>query len=214
MKITVITAVTRVDGLRNVIRSLENQTCQEWEHIIINDNREEVRNVMKDFCYDERRHWIDLGVKTGYYGAFARNIGVMASFSYFSERSRKEDRDYWIMFLDDDNEWYPDFMEKVYNCHMLYPNTTMIGKDIEIRGKKDGNYRKLLKNQLCSQNTDIGAWAYKKSLFDKYGYFPADLEHKNTFDWALIKKISDNEPEGNIMIIEGNPGLIFYHKKH
>ena len=216
MKITIITAGWRKEGVENVIKSLNNQTYKEWEHIIVRDcspyfNHDDLVTMCNG---DPRRHWIDLGFNTGYYGAFARNIGVMSSFNYFPERSRKNDDDYWILFWDDDNDFYPDFLERMVKAHQDHPKAVLLGADIEIRGKINKEYVHLMKNKIYPQNTDLGAWLYRKDMIHKYGYFPASLRYKITYDWQLIKSIAEGEGTESYWVDpSGQPGLIFYHKE-
>ena len=216
MQISIITAGWRKDGVENVFKSLAAQTYQEWEHIIVNDCSPQITHQnLLDWCKnDHRRHFIDLGVHTGYYGAFARNIGVMAAFTYFSERSRKNDRDFWIVFHDDDNYWYPDLLESMVKAHQQNPKALMIGVNIEIRGKKNLEFKMIRENQLLSQRTDLGAWMYKKEVFDKYGYFQADLEHKISYDWDFLKRLKNQIGEDKFFIIDGQLKLIFNHKRY
>ena len=78
MNIAIITAATRVKGLQKVIDCVDKQTYQKWQHIIINDNNPEVREFIHNLPENPKRHWIDLGVRTHWFGGIARNIGIMA----------------------------------------------------------------------------------------------------------------------------------------
>lgn len=215
MNITVITAGWRPDGVKKTIETLNNQTYQKFEHIIINDNNPELRKILREVCDgDPRRHWIDFGVRTHFYGAFARNCGAMIAFSYFSERAKKADDDFWIAFLDDDNEWHPDFMERMVSLRNQHPEAVMLGADTEIRGKKDPNFSYVLDTQIAPNNIDLGSVFYRQDILNKYGYFRAGLDSKIQYDYALIKRIADGEGMNKIIIDHSKPGLIFYHKKH
>ena len=83
MNITIVTAGFRPLGVQKVIGSIDNQTYKKWQHIIVNDNVSDIRYKLTNMTRgSEKRHWIDLGVRTHYWGGFARNVGTMIAFSY------------------------------------------------------------------------------------------------------------------------------------
>jgi len=213
MNITAITAAWRVDGLKKVIESIDNQTYKNWEHIIVNDNNPEVREFLKEYSKNkpENRHIVDLQVRTHYYGGFARNIGTNIAFSYFRDSKRKPN-DEWICFHDDDNLWYQDHLETLVKGHLAKPKATIIGVDMEMRGKIDKNYKRIMQCEIASQNCDLGNFLYNRKLFDKYGYFRPRIEKKIGFDFELIKKMVDGEGLEKVHIIH-KPTFIFYHRR-
>lgn len=211
MNITIITAATRINELKKVIKSIDNQTYKNFQHIIVNDNNSEVREFIKTLPENSKRHWIDIGVKTHYWGGFARNIGTMIAFSYLRD-SRREWEDEWICYLDDDNLWYPDHLEILVKGHQEKPEATLIGVDMEIRGCINKDYKHILKCQIKPQQCDLGNFLYKKDLFDKYGYFRPRPRHRISFDFELISKIAKGEGENKIHLIRKNT-FIFYHKQ-
>lgn len=214
MKISIITAGFRPDGVAKTCRGIDDQTYKEWEHIIVNDCNPLLTEVMKNECAkNPNRHWIDLGMRTGFYGGIARNIGVMAAFTYWSETARKKDPDWWIAFHDDDNEWYPDYLETMIIAKNEHPDAVLIGGDIEIRGKINKDYKHVMKCKLYPQNNDLGCWIYRRDMFFKYGFLPASDRYKITYDYEFIKRIMEGEGSSKIFIIEGPPKFIFYHKE-
>ena len=212
MKITIITACRRVNGLKKVIKSIDAQTYTDWQHIIVNDNHPEVREFLKTLPESPKRYWIDLGVRTHWYGGIARNIGAMAAFSYIKDSNREWD-DSWLIFLDDDNLWYPNHLETLVKGHKEKPEATLIGVDMEIRGCINKDYKHILKCQIKPQQCDLGNFIYKKDLFEKYGYFRPRPRHKISFDYELISKIAEGEGEEKIHIISGKHTFVFYHKE-
>jgi len=210
MNITIVTATVRLEGLKKAIKSIDNQTYRRWQHIIINDNNSDIRERLDDLCHDNRRHWIDIGVKTHYYGGFARNLGAMIAFSYFKDKDRSYDNE-WVCFLDDDNLWYPNHLETLIKGHEEKPEATLIGVDTEVRGYKNSGYR-ILKCQIASQNCDLGSFIYKKKLFEKYQYFRPRIERKISYDWELIEIMAKGEGVDKVHIVH-KPTFIFYSKK-
>jgi glycosyltransferase involved in cell wall biosynthesis len=128
MNLTIVTAAWRAENLPKIIESIENQTVKGFEHLIINDNNPEVRNVFKDLCDGKHRHWIDIGVRTHFFGAIARNIGVMSAFSYVHHSKRNIENE-WIIFLDDDNLWKPNHLQTIVETLEQNPDATMIATD-------------------------------------------------------------------------------------
>jgi len=134
MNITIVTAGFRPDGVQKVIESINNQTYKKWQHIIVNDNVADLRYKLTSITRgSDKRYWVDLGVRTHYYGGFARNVGAMIAFSYLKQKHREWD-DEWICFLDDDNLWKPNHLETLVKAHEENPEATLIGVDTEIRG--------------------------------------------------------------------------------
>lgn len=87
--------------LKRNINSVKRQTFHDYEHIIVDDASDpETENMVKNF-EDERiifyKHSETAGAAAGY------NSGIKISKGRF------------ILFLDDDDEYLPSFLEKIYN---------------------------------------------------------------------------------------------------
>jgi len=210
--ITVITAAFRLEGLKNVIKDLDSQTYQKFHHLIINDNQEDIRNWAKNYKgFGRKRFFIDLRVRTHWFGAICRNIGVVTSFSYIKPKYLDYDN-LWIAFFDDDNRWKPNHLETFVSEIKKNPELVLLGVDAELRGKKDKSYRHIRKLAFAPQNVDLGQLLYKRSLFDKYGLFQPSPRYRITYDWELIKKIHSGEDKKKIKIIH-SPTFIYYHRR-
>ncbi|WP_237040433.1 glycosyltransferase family 2 protein [Phocaeicola faecalis] len=100
----IIPTYKHADTLLRAINSVLNQTYQNCEIIVVDDNspdskeREETQNVMKQFMGNRSVQYIQH--KQNKNGSAARNTGIGASKGDF------------IMFLDDDDEFYPRKVEK------------------------------------------------------------------------------------------------------
>jgi glycosyltransferase involved in cell wall biosynthesis len=80
------------------VRSVLAQSFQDFEIVVVIDGPDlETSEAMRQ-CLDERLHVIHLGENVG--GSEARNIGVRFA------------RGKWIALLDDDDEWFPDKLER------------------------------------------------------------------------------------------------------
>ena len=210
MKITIITALWHADNIPAVIESVDNQTYQDFQHILVNDNNENVRKVFKGVCDGVKRHWIDFGVRCHYYGAMARNTGVMSAFSYCHHSKRDRDNE-WILFHDDDNKWEPYHVEAMVNAVKRRPKSTMVVADSVWVGAKDKEWKTIRKAEFRHGGCDLGQFMYKTELFRKYGYFDPHPGLKHKYDWVLLKKMTEGE-EGNI-IFTGEPSFIMNYKK-
>ena len=213
--ITIITAAWRLDGVKKVIESVDNQTYKNWQHIIINDNSPELREWYKKEGYrhfeNEKRHWVDLGIHTGWFGGIVRNIGAMMAFCQFQPKRRDMDNE-WICFLDDDNLWYSNHLETMVKGHKLTPEATLIGVDMEKRGCGNRKYSKLIRCTIASNQCDLGNFLYNRKLFERYGYFMPRRERLITWDYELIEKMAKGEGEDKIIIVH-EPTFIYYSRK-
>lgn len=215
MRITIVTAGFRVEGVQKIIECVDNQTYKDWQHIIVNDNSQELREWYQKEGYKHfdngKRYWVDMYIRTHWFGAIARNIGVMIAFSYFAIR-RRNFNDEWICFLDDDNLWLPEHLETLVAGHNEKPEATLIGVDMEMRGCQDKNYRKIVKCSIKANHCDLGSFLYNRKLFDKYGHFQPRPERTITFDFELIQKMAQGEGEDKVHFVH-KPTFIFNYRK-
>lgn len=216
MLISCVTAAWRVEGLKRVVESIDNQLFQNWQHIIINDNSPDVRKYLEEqnyFIDNPKRHVIDMRVRTHWYGCYARNIGIQIAFTYLRNREREKGNE-WISINDDDNYFDKYFLMNFESGLIVNPNAVLIGQDMVRVGVKTGN-RTAIPCAINSDSCDLGNFLYKKELFDKYGYFRARDEKKIKFDYELIKKIVDGEGMEKVELIHTDkPSFYYYNKKY
>ncbi len=196
--LTIVTACWNASNLQKVIKSIDNQTFKDWQHIMVNDAHPDVRDVFKDLCDSDKRHpkrhWVDLGVRTHYYGGLARNVGAMIAFSYI-HHSKRDIENEWVVFHDDDNKWYPNHLQSMIDTAEANPEARMIASDMEMVGRTDKEFKARKKCALKHGGCDLGQFMYKTSLFRDYGYFFPHPRRKHKFDWELISKISKGEED-------------------
>jgi glycosyltransferase involved in cell wall biosynthesis len=192
-----------------MIASVENQTYKGWHHILVNDNNPGVREVFKDVCDRTKRHWIDLGVRTHYYGALARNIGVMAAFSYV-HASKRDIENEWIVFHDDDNRWTPDHLETMIEAIEENPDCSIVACDAEWRGVNNPEWSEIRPCVIRHGGCDLGQFMYKTRLFRDYGYLFPHPHRKQRYDWELIDKIVSS---GERLVHTRKPTFIMYYRK-
>ena len=136
VSIVIPTHKREVECLANAVNSVLNQTYKNTEIIIVDDSpsdyekRAEVKAYAESIAHDKV---IYLQNEKNLGGSLTRNRGIDASTG-----------DY-ISFLDDDDEYTPDKIEKQLkymlenDCDMTFSNTVMCknGKSVEVRDFKD-----------------------------------------------------------------------------
>ena len=192
MNITIVTAAWNADNLPKVSESIDEQDYQDFQWIMVNDNNPKIRDIFRTLPVCNDIHWIDLGVRTHYYGAIARNIGAMTAFSYLPEKVRDIENE-WIVFHDDDNLWQPHHLQSMIDTAKANPEATIIASDAVWVGAEDRGWREVRECKLKHGGCDLGQFMYKTSLFKKYGYFDPHPHSKHKYDWRLIKKMTDGE---------------------
>lgn len=113
--------------ISKTIESVKAQTYQNWEMIIVDDcSSDDTDNVVLPYLEDKRIKYIKNEVNSG--AAISRNIAL------------REAKGKWIAFLDSDDLWTPEKLEKQIHFmeengyHFSYTNY----EEIDIDGKKTG----------------------------------------------------------------------------
>ena len=104
-KISIITATHyRPDFLRRCIISVQRQTFQEYEHLIVSDHCPYARGVYEDFKDDDRIKYYEVETPhTLSHGAVAKNVGIEKSSAPF------------ICYCDDDNFYLPNHLSILHS---------------------------------------------------------------------------------------------------
>jgi len=208
MKISIITAGFRGENMNRVWESIKKQTHKDWEWVIVNDNRDSIRDWWKKFkefketdsCIEnkDRIHFVDIDFDKGRFGLFSRNVGAMlANYKH-------------VVFLDDDNEWTPDHLQSLVE---LKEKT---GKHpfcwMRIVGKKEGSkVDRIKKTAFIRQHIDLGCLLWERKWFDIYGGFRDDSQV--SFDWNCMARICFGEGPHQF-VCTNKPTLIFSHKRY
>jgi len=189
MKISVIIPTyNRYELLKRAIQSILNQTYSVDEIMVIDDgSTDNTKDIQKDFpeiiyIYQENQ-----GVSC------ARNIGI--------QRAKNE----WIAFLDSDDEWHQEKLQKQVAFHQNNPDILMSytaekwvrgGKVVKIPKK----YRKIgidaFVENLSYCNIAPSSVMMHKKLFEKFGLFDESLRICEDYDMWL--RISSEEKIGLI----------------
>jgi glycosyltransferase involved in cell wall biosynthesis len=182
----VIPTYNRAELLKSAINSVLSQTYQDFEIVIVDDaSRDNTAEVIKSFN-DQRIKYIRHETNKGEAGA--RNTGVMNS-----------DGEY-IAFLDDDDEWLPEKLEKqirifennpvevggVYTGFLKVDRTTgLVIKEV-IPTKRGNIFSELLKFNWIRIPSVL---MVKRECFDKVGLFDTSIPFGLDYDmWIRISK--------------------------
>lgn len=182
-KVSVIIPVyNRIEELKRAIKSVLNQTFNDFELIIIDDGSTcNVKEVIDSFD-DERIRFFRNENNRGV--SFSRNRGIMLSKTNL------------IAFLDSDDEWLPKKLEYQVEYLKVHPEINLVHtEEIWIKnGKRINQGKRHKKNvedlfyrslELCliSPSTVM----LRKSIFEKYGYFDENLLVCEDYDlWLRI----------------------------
>ena len=187
----IIPTYNRADLLPRTIGSVLNQTFRNFELIVVDDgSTDNTREVVKKF--EEK----DLRVKYIWQEnsggpAKPKNTGIKVAKGKF------------IAFLDDDDEWLPEKLEKQIK---LFRNTSnnlaFVGcnilvieeeKNKIIKRVKMSNYskgvffKKLLEGNFIFTSSSV---LIKKEVLDKVGFFDTNLKYAD--DWDLWVRVSEH----------------------
>lgn len=188
----IITTKNRLELLKRAINSILDQTFTDYEILIIDDNS---IDDTKEYCTclineNKKIRYISIPEKESSGISHARNIGI------------KNSEGKYIAFLDDDDEWYPEKLEKMVekfeNNNKLgmvfggiekitsYNNQKIIVKKnilLEPRKKKNMKYNILWTNLVCGNSNPM----IKKEVFETVGYYDENLKEQEDYDmWIRI----------------------------
>jgi glycosyltransferase involved in cell wall biosynthesis len=170
----VIPTYSRNDMLERAINCIQKQTHQNLDIIVVDDNPPEsefrlsTQKIMQKYATDERIRYIQNPQNLG--GAGARNVGIEAS------------KGEYIAFLDDDDEYYPEKIEKQLQVFLdsksdklalVYCDVEHVGVnnhvDCVIRKRYRGNCLYEAIEDDCIASTSM--WLVKKSILESVGNF-------------------------------------------
>ncbi len=191
----VIPLYNKAPHVARSIASVLHQTCQDFELIIVNDASTD-GSVEEVLTFRDPRIRLLNRSFPGPGGYAARNLGI------------KEARAEWVAFLDADDEWYPDHLEKMRALSARFPEVVFMGcgwcNQVNGRETKDGYYMHFqsrgphtlsLKEYLRSclgvmQPVCTSVSCVRRSSPVALDLFPADMGAKRAGDrYAWLKMI-------------------------
>ena len=183
----IVPTYNRSAFLRVAIRSVTNQTHRDLEIIIIDDgSTDDTETVVRGFN-DPRIKYFKHNQNLG--EAVSRNHGL------------KESKGDFIAFLDDDDEWHPEKLEKQLSLFhqedkdigFVYCGYYSINSRGRILNQRIPEYRGTINGQLLTRNF-VGPTStalIKRTSIDRVGVFDENIAYGMDQDlWLRISKIS------------------------
>lgn len=152
MKVTaIITTHNRCNLLKKAINSVLAQTYRNIELIVVDDNStDETESYMNEFVNsNEDIRYIRLNEEQSEGGNYARNVGI------------RESTGKYIAFLDDDDEWFPEKIEK---------QVAILDKNNDVGFVTCKRKIEYNSGEICFEEkaVDFGICDYSKKIFYKY----------------------------------------------
>ncbi len=178
----IIPVFNREKTIKRAIESVKNQTLKAHEIIVVNDgSTDNTLNILKSIEEIKVISQENLGVSA------ARNAGI--------EMAKGE----WIAFLDSDDWWFEEKLEKQMNFHKKYPDILISQTDEiwiknGIKINKAKRFRKKLQGKIFKESLQMchispSAVMIHRSVFEDVGLFDTSLPACEDYDlWLRISK--------------------------
>jgi GT2 family glycosyltransferase/2-polyprenyl-3-methyl-5-hydroxy-6-metoxy-1,4-benzoquinol methylase len=177
----------RKQFLPAAIDSIRAQNYSHWELVLVNDGGESVEDIVRG-ANDERIRLINLKTNRGKPAAI--NIGF------------RESRGAFVAYLDDDDIWYPDHLERLLLPLATIPGVEMAysdAYDVWLKENADHSYseidrklryyRQVVFESLLKQNYIQGmVVVHRRELFEKAGGMDEKL--KILIDWDMWRRLA------------------------
>ncbi len=174
-------------SIRNTIQSVLDQTCQDFEIVVVNDGSTDNSAAVVEAIEDDRVRLIH-----------QKNQGVSAARNRGIEEARYE----WIAFLDGDDLWKQHHLHEVKVMIKAYPNERVYVTSFEHADKRNifkhsrkqpvfvvENYFKEAMDELLMWT---GAVVVHKSCIAQVGGYNENLNRGEDLDlWARLARVYD-----------------------
>ena len=178
----IITTRNRCDLLEHAIRSVCAQTVKDIECIVVDDAS--VDETQKRYEHDPRIVYVRIDAKDSHGGNYARNQGLARATGEF------------VSFLDDDDEWLPEKIEKQLALYEQHPNSVIFcGRNFKkVNGgtvqslqvippqKFSGNLSRLI---CTTYVTSTSCLFFPKRLLDQIGNFDEKLTFWQEYELCI-----------------------------
>ena len=184
----IITTHNRKELLKRAIESVLSQTFKDMECIVVDDAS---TDGTRELCKSYPIQYIYIPKEESKGGNYARNLGIKASSGNY------------CAFLDDDDYWFPEKIEKqvalieekqcelVYcgrKSEYIYPNST-IYKDILPDSRLCGDMHKLILLHICCTTSTI--LVLRKALID-VNFFDESLKFWQEYELTI--RLAQRQP--------------------
>ena len=173
MKISIITAsYNYANYIEETIQSVINQTYSDLELIIVDDgSTDNSIEIINKYCNHDNRIRL-------YTHPNNENKGLKETLLLGISKADSD----WIAFLESDDMWRKDYLEKKVEIADKYPEVGLIFNDVEFIGNEDRikNYKKTLDKVIKGNNERV----YPCNIFKNFNVKNPIL----TFSSVMIKK--------------------------
>lgn len=178
----VITTKNRCELLENAIRSVLSQTVKNIECIVVDDASTD--DTQKKYANDSRIVYVRIDEKDSRGGNYARNQGLMKASGNV------------VAFLDDDDEWMPQKLEKQLELLDKHPGSVIFcgrlfkkvfdGKfniqTVIPPQKFSGDLSRLIRTTYV---TSTSCLLFPKKLLDRVGYYDEKLTFWQEYELCI-----------------------------
>jgi GT2 family glycosyltransferase len=187
----ILRTVNRPEMLKHALNSLVNQTVKNFEVIIVNDGGSDINELLKP--YQAFLNIVYVWHQKGKGRTAALNAGIAAS------------KAPWICFLDDDDIFYPWFIDTMLDASkqnpeqkFLYAETMRALFDLDssdlipLEIKPFGRFKYSRERMLVGNAIPINTWFLSRSLYDEVGGFDESFDTLEDYEFLLRATTSTN----------------------
>ena len=183
----IITTHNRKELLLKAITSVLNQTYTQLQCIVVDDaSTDGTREALQSLIQEGKITYFYIEPQDSRGGNYARNIGIANAVGEY------------IAFLDDDDEWLPDKIEKQMQLFINHPEIGMAYCGLKRQYiKNDCVYKQLESSGIGKKDTDLSkevlihiitvtsSIMVKKSLLDIIGTFDENLKYWQEYEFCI-----------------------------
>lgn len=191
----IVPVYNQASFIHETLNSLSNQTCTDWECILIDDfSTDESAVVAAKWCTVDARFTFYNNPKKGV--SNARNFGISKATSKY------------VLPLDADDLIAPTFLEKIISTFNTNPNLSLVYSNVRFFGSKNHSYQlpEYTYKKLLTQNCFVITSAFKKEDWERVDGFDENLESFE--DWDFWIRLLDE----NSLIFKIEEELFSYRK--
>ncbi len=178
----VVTTFNRPELLVHALRSLENQTLQDFEVVLVNDHGAPVE--AEALAWRFPLAYLRLGRNSGL--PAARNAGIRIA------------RGRYLCYLDDDDIYLPEHLQTLADAHAARPDAVAYTNVVYVQERVQGGQRtevgrhapfvhtEFSKENLFVRNyLPVNTWSHPRSAVERIGYFDESLTALEDWDFLL-----------------------------
>jgi glycosyltransferase involved in cell wall biosynthesis len=166
----VVPTYRRPEPLKRALASIEAQTYENLEVLVVGDDCPNVDEVIQAIGDPRVRHW-NLPSHAGDSGASPRNYAL-----------KSMARGTLVAYLDDDNQWREDHLESLVNLLLSDAGNAFAFSSLKI------GQETVICRQPCHMQIDTSALVHHRFLLERFGYWRGARETNWAHDWELVSR--------------------------